>query len=274
MPTYVIGDIQGCYDPFRRLLDKLAFDPSRDRLWVTGDVVNRGPASLAVLRTLYELRHCLSAVLGNHDITLLAVAEGVQSFHSEKHTFQDLLSAEDSPSLIEWLSTWPLAHHDPKSQALLVHAGVLPSWDLPLILSLSAEFQRIFQSPQRKSCLFELYGDEPNRWSPTLQGPARWRFIINTFTRLRFCSPDGQLELLSKEGLNQAPAGFFPWFQLYTLPQPGIQRILFGHWAALQGNSGLKNLIALDTGCVWGNCLTAYLLEEGKRVKVRCERTS
>jgi len=269
MTTFIIGDIQGCYAPFRRLLDKVKFDPAQDRLWVTGDIVNRGHESLAVLRELYTMRASLIGVLGNHDLTLLAVAAGVQPFHHDKHTFQDVLDAPDREALLNWLNSWPMVYHDLATQSLMVHAGLVPGWDLNLILSLSEEIQQCLQGTDRQSFLEHLYGNEPEQWSPALSSWPRWRFIVNAFTRIRFCTPEGHLDMITKEGKHKAPQGYQPWFEVVPLPK-GIQRIFFGHWAALEGHTGHDHIIGLDTGCVWGKCLTAYVLEEGRVVQESC----
>lgn len=271
MTTYVIGDIQGCYDPLMRLLEKVKFDPTVDWIWVTGDVVNRGLASLATLSFLYNIRDRVTGVLGNHDLTLLAVASGTHAFDPERHTFKDVLEAEEGPRYLAWLSTWPLLHYDPITKTLVVHAGLIPQWDLARAQSLSDEIQTCLgeSAAQRQQFFEHLYGDKPDQWHPDLAANERWRFIVNVFTRIRFCTPDGRLDFITKEGAHKAPAGFYPWFQIYTLPT-GVNQLLFGHWAALEGHTGRHNIHALDTGCVWGRCLSAFVLEEGSQIRVDC----
>ncbi len=269
MSTYAIGDIQGCFSPFMRLLEKIQFDPNEDVLWLTGDLVNRGTESLETLRFLMSLKNRAIAVLGNHDLTLLAVAYEATPYDPRHHTFKDILTADDKPQLITWLRHRPFLHHDPILGYTLVHAGLHPHWDLSLALSLAQEAEAILQGNAVAEFLPHLYGNEPSRWDPKLSGYDRIRFIINCFTRLRFCSPEGQLELTVKEATHLAPPGYLPWFSIPERANRHLN-ILFGHWASLQGKCPVQNVFALDTGCVWGNCLTAMRLEDQQRFTSPC----
>lgn len=271
MAVYVIGDVQGCYDPLRRLLDKIDFDENRDKIWFTGDLVNRGPNSLGVLRFIYEHRHAMMTVLGNHDITLLAVAEEALPFQEEKHTFSDILKNAQRDEYLDWLKHCPLVHHDTDKEILLVHAGLVPQWDISLTLSLAKEVEVALQGSEGALLLHHLYGNTPDHWSPDLTGWPRFRFIVNVLTRIRFCTREGVLDLVSKEGQHTAPPNYFPWFQVYPLQKANL-KIIFGHWAALEGKTNVSSTIALDTGCVWGKQLTAYALETDTRHCLDCPR--
>ena len=271
MTTYIIGDVQGCYDSLRRLFDKIAFDEKRDKAWFTGDLVNRGPNSLGVLRFVYEHRHAMMTVLGNHDITLLAVAEEAIAFDAERHTFSDILKSSARDEYVDWLKRCPLVHYEEHEALLLVHAGVVPQWDISLTLALAKEVERALQGPESTELLHHLYGNTPDRWSDDLTGWARYRFIVNVLTRIRFCTAEGVLDLVSKEGQHTAPPRHFPWFNVSPLLKQGV-KIIFGHWAALEGKTNMPQAIALDTGCVWGKQLTAYSLETGVRYCLDCPR--
>lgn len=261
MSTYVIGDVQGCFRSLMQLLEKICFDPSKDTLWFTGDLVNRGPQSLETLRFIKALGKNALTVLGNHDLTLLAVNYGVATYQPSHHTFSDILQAEDKCELIEWLRCSPLIHHDPTLGYTLVHAGIYPKWALTIALSLAKEVEALLQGPSIQELLLHIYGNEPNNWDPNLAGFDRLRFIVNSFTRLRFCSTSGVLDFTSKESANNAPVGYMPWFNIPNRVTQN-EKILFGHWASLQGICSTPNVFPLDTGCVWGNCLTAMRLED------------
>ena len=267
MATYAIGDIQGCYSAFRRLIDKLGFDPGRDRLWLVGDLVNRGPQSLAVLQTLATFGSAAVCLLGNHDLHLLAVAHGVRE-PRPGDTLGDILNAPDAAAWTEWLRAQPLAHAE--AGWLCVHAGVVPQWSAVQTLALAAEVQTVLRGPELGAFLPMMYGNEPLAWRDDLTGPARWRFIINALTRLRFCSDDGVLDFKTKEGADAAPAGFKPWFDVPTRRTAGVP-IAFGHWSTL-GLVNRPELLAIDTGCVWGGALTAVRVDGGRRevVQVPC----
>lgn len=259
MAVYAIGDVQGCYDALRRLLDALAFEPARDRLWLTGDLVNRGPQSLEVLRYVSALPDVV-CVLGNHDLHLLALASGASAARlRSRDTLDDVLAAPDRDGLLDWLRRRPLAHHDPGLGWLLVHAGVPPQWDLAQTLACAREVEEVVRGPDADAFLADMYGDEPARWDPALRGIPRWRFVTNCLTRMRYCDAEGRLDLASKGPPGTQPAGYVPWFRAPGRATRG-QPIVFGHWATL-GFLHEPDLLALDTGCVWGKGLTGVRLD-------------
>jgi bis(5'-nucleosyl)-tetraphosphatase (symmetrical) len=266
---HLIGDVQGCDAALGRLLDEIGFSPSRDRLVLLGDLVNRGPASLKVLRRLAALGTAATCLLGNHDLHLLAAAHGVRPL-KRADTFGDVLGAPDAARWIEWLRGQPLAHEE--SGWLCVHAGVVPQWDRALTLSLAAEVQQLLRGPELLGFLPLMYGNEPRLWDPALTGPDRWRFVVNVLTRIRFCSAKGELEFSSTEAAGAGPAGYLPWFEVPGRQSAG-QPIAFGHWSTL-GLVDRPHLLAIDTGCVWGGALTAVRVDEGRRevTQVRCEQ--
>lgn len=268
MARYAVGDLQGCFDPLRRLLDRVAFDPARDVLWSTGDLVNRGPQSLECLRFFRDLGGSARVVLGNHDLHLLAVAAGIRRL-KRSDTLQPVLDAPDAAELLEWLARQPLFYREP--DYALVHAGLAPQWTLDDAERLAGEIAGVLAGPERETYLRGMYGDEPSLWSETLQGPTRWRVITNYFTRMRICDARGALNLAFKEAPAAAPAGFMPW---YDAPRrrSANTRIIFGHWASLLGRSHRPDAIALDTGCVWGNKLTLFALDSGACFSCRCSR--
>jgi len=269
MAIYLIGDVQGCDEALGRLLERVDFSPSRDRLVVLGDLVNRGPASLAALRRLIALGGSGQCLLGNHDLHLLAVSRGVRKPH-RSDTIGDILSAPDRVELLDWLRQRPLALME--RGWLLVHAGVLPQWDAAQALQLAHEVETVLQAPDWGDFLHQMYGNQPARWADTLQGSDRLRVIVNAFTRLRFCTADGEMEFETKDGAGAAPKGHFAWFEV-----PGRRTadtpVAFGHWSTLRGVERPR-LLALDTGCVWGGCLTAARLgetpEELELIEVKC----
>ena len=252
MALYMIGDVQGCDEALGRLLEKIAFSPSRDRLVVLGDLVNRGPQSLAVLRRLMALDGAAQALLGNHDLHLLAAAHGVRPPH-RSDTLDDILQAPDRPALLDWLRARPMALHE--QGWLMVHAGVLPAWDVAQTLALAHELETVLRSADWVGFLHEMYGNQPTRWRDDLQGSARLRVIVNALTRLRFCTADGEMEFETKDGADAAPSGFMPWFDVPARRTAGVP-VAFGHWSTLR-KVQREHLLALDTGCVWGGCLTA-----------------
>lgn len=263
--TYVIGDVQGCADPMFDLLDQCRFDPGQDRLWLAGDLVNRGPGNLRVLRVARELNAVV--VLGNHDIHLLARAAGARK-PNRKDTLDDILCAPDRDELLDWLRHRPLLHVE--GNWVLSHAGVPPNWTVAEAQARAEELERFIASDPDAASFACLFGNEPSRWYDDLRGLERLRVITNYFTRMRFCGPNGELDFDAKEGRDKAPAGKRPWFDY---PRPAADheyRFLFGHWAALEGETGAPHVEALDTGCVWGNCLTAFRLEDGRRFKTSC----
>lgn len=271
MSTYAIGDIQGCFDPFMRLLNKIQFDEKKDTLWLTGDLINRGPKSLETLRFVKALQthgHAIT-VLGNHDLALLAVAFNTIPYDPQRYTFSDILTAPDREALMDWLRHQPLLHHDPYLGYTLVHAGLHPQWDLALAQSLAKEVEVVLQSENPMPFFENLFGNKPNHWDPALTGIERLRFIVNCLTRLRFCNLTGELDLKSNEPPENAPTHYLPWFSINTRKNRDL-KILFGHWASLKGKCSEPNVFALDSGCVWGNCLTAMRLEDNKRFTEPC----
>jgi len=273
MAIYAVGDIQGCYEQLRRLLDKAGFDPAHDRLWSVGDLVNRGPDSLRTLRFLKNLGPALTAVLGNHDLHFLAVACGAKG-DGKVQTLLPLLNAPDCAELFEWVRHLPLAHLETLDTTsgphkfLMVHAGIAPDWKFRAVLAHADEVQQALRGPAHRDFLAGMYGDLPDRWDPALSGLSRLRVITNVLTRIRFCTADGTLDMSSKGEQSSAPPGFQPWFE-FRKPRPG-KSILFGHWAMLDGQTGRTDIIGLDTGCVWGRCMTLQRLDEDARISVTC----
>lgn len=258
MATYAIGDIQGCHAPLARMLDRIAFDPAADRLWIVGDLVNRGPESLRVLRFLRGLGDAASIVLGNHDLYLLMVAAGLKRRDGDD-TLSQVLEAPDRDELLAWLRGLPLLriHGD----HVLVHAGLLPGWTVARAQALAAEVGAALCGPQARTFLRNLAGNRPARWSDGLEGWDRLRVIVNAMTRLRFCTVQGHMDLRAKGPPHEAPPGTLPWFRV---PErlSRTHTIVCGHWSAL-GFYREPGLIALDSGCVWGGKLTALRIEDG-----------
>lgn len=266
MARYAVGDLQGCFDPLRRLLDRVNFDPTKDRLWSVGDLVNRGPQSLECLRFFRDLGDSARVVLGNHDLHLLAVAAGIRKL-KRGDTLQPILDAPDAAELLEWVAQQPLFYRE--SDYVLVHAGLAPQWSIDDAERLAGEVAAVLNSARREIYLQGMYGDEPSVWSDELKGPTRWRVITNYLTRMRFCDADGALDLRHKEGPETAPAGFTPWYDAPHRRSAG-SRIIFGHWASLLGRTNRPDAIALDTGCVWGNKLSLFSLDDGKLISCDC----
>jgi bis(5'-nucleosyl)-tetraphosphatase (symmetrical) len=261
---HLVGDVQGCADALDRLLAEIGFSPSRDRIVVLGDLVNRGPGSLAVLKRLAALGDAATCLLGNHDLHLLAVAHGVRPLH-RSDTFGDVLAARDRTAWVDWLRRLPLAVLE--SGWLCVHAGVLPQWDTAQTLALATELQSLLAGPELAAFLPQMYGNDPRRWDESLQGADRWRLVINTLTRARFCSGNGSLDFKLKGDRSSAPAGLMPWFEVPARRTAG-QAIAFGHWSTL-GLIDSPQLLAIDTGCVWGGALTAVRVDGGRREVVQ-----
>ena len=265
MATFVIGDIQGCYSALRRLLDKCGFDPARDRLWLVGDLVNRGPHSLAVLRFVKGLGRRAVTVLGNHDLHLLVVAAG----HVKPHrgdTLDAILRAPDRDELIDWVRHRKLMHAE--GSHAIVHAGLLPQWTIPKALALAGEVEAALQGDEHDALLRGMYGNKPDRWSDSLTGIRRLRVITNVLTRIRLCTADGKLDFSHKGRPVDMPRGYLPWFSIPGRRSRGTC-VLFGHWAAL-GLYMQSDVISLDTGCVWGRCLSALRLSGQKLVQHAC----
>jgi bis(5'-nucleosyl)-tetraphosphatase (symmetrical) len=257
MATYAIGDIQGCYSTLRRLLDKIAFDPARDRLWLVGDLVNRGPQSLAVLRFVKELGSRAITVLGNHDLHLLVVAAG----HVKPHrgdTLNGILRAPDRDELLDWLRRRKMMHT--AGRYAMVHAGLLPQWTIAKALSLAHEVEAALRSDDYGEFLRHMYGNQPDRWRNRLKGSDRLRVITNALTRLRLCTKEGRMEFAHKGAPVDLPRGYKPWFNA-PRRRNRATTVIFGHWAAL-GLYDKSNVVCLDTGCVWGRKLTAFRLQD------------
>lgn len=273
MAHYLIGDVQGCDAALQRLLDEIAYMPSRDTLFLLGDLVNRGPDSAGVLRRLMGYGSSARCLLGNHDLHLLAIAHGVRAPH-RKDTLDDVLHAIDRPALLDWLRQQHLALRETfgSEEILMVHAGVLPSWSASKTIALASELETVLRGPELPDFLRRMYGNEPVRWDDGLQGDARLRVIVNVLTRLRFCTADGEMEFATKEGANAAPAGYLPWFEVPGR-QTGDVTVAFGHWSTL-GRLQRADVLALDTGCVWGGCLSAVRLGQARAhelIQVKCE---
>jgi len=282
MALYLIGDVQGCNSALQRLLDQISFSASRDTLYLLGDLVNRGPDSAGVLRRLMAYGDSAQCLLGNHDLHLLALSQRVRK-PGRHDTLNNILQAPDRPAMLEWLRWQKMAMaltidgHD----LLMVHAGVLPSWSASQTLALAAEVQAVLRGPALGDFLQQMYGDEPHAWSDALSGVDRLRVIVNSLTRMRFCDAQGRMEFTSKEGSSAAPPGYMPWFDV-----PGRQTaaitLAFGHWSTL-GWLDRPDVLALDTGCVWGGSLSAVRLGGTKRsgndrvlarelIQVKCEQ--
>jgi bis(5'-nucleosyl)-tetraphosphatase (symmetrical) len=269
MTLYAIGDVQGCAEAFNKLLKQLAFNESRDRLWLVGDLVNRGPDSLGVLRRTIALGDSALCVLGNHDLHLLAAAAGARSANGTD-TFQDVLEAPDAEALIDWVRRRPLLHRDAERKMVLVHAGIPPIWKVKQAAGYATEIETMLRGSSWKKSLRDMYGSTPLEWRDDLDDEDRQRFIINAFTRMRYWDPRGRLDLDSSGPLGSQPANLVPWFDA----RPKARRkwhIVFGHWSAL-GFVRRDDITALDTGCVWGGALTGVPLDpRGPPVQVLCK---
>jgi len=262
MRLFAIGDIQGCATEFDELLRKIAFRPSRDRLWLVGDLVNRGPDSLAVLRRVMRLGSSVTCVLGNHDLHLLATVAGRREL-SPADTFHDVLEAPDVDRIVDWLRHRPLLHHDRQAKRVLVHAGIPPPWTVARARAEAREVEAFLRGRQWRSALREMYGGEPSAWSPKLKGADRRRYTINALTRMRYCDRRGRIDLSYSGAPGTQPKGLTPWFDVPGRRSSG-SHIVFGHWAAL-GLLRRADVTCLDTGCVWGNYLTAVRLDRRTR---------
>ena len=275
MALYLIGDVQGCNSALQRLLDKISFSPSRDTLFLLGDLVNRGPDSAGVLRRLMGYGAAAQCLLGNHDLHLLAIAHRARK-PSRKDTLHDILEAPDRQAMLDWLR-WQrmaileqVAGHD----ILMVHAGVLPSWSATKTMTLAKEVESVLRSPALGEFLQQMYGNQPDHWDETLSGTDRLRVIVNALTRLRFCTPMGHMEYEVTGGIDAAPPGYLPWFEVPNRQTSGVM-LAFGHWSTL-GWLGRPDVLSLDTGCVWGGALSALHLEsvngqlQQELIQVKC----
>lgn len=265
MALFLIGDIQGCDDALERLLSHIDFSPSRDTLYVLGDLVNRGPHNVGVLQRLMQLEHSAQCLLGNHDLHLLAVAHGVRPLHPQDTT-QDILHHPQRDLLLNWLRHQHMALH--AHGVLMVHAGVLPTWSLAQTLALAGEVEHALRSSDWVDFLPTMYGGPPHQWHDDLTPPHRLRVILNALTRMRFCTAEGEMDFTVKESAAHAPKGLMPWFEVPNRQTAG-QMIAFGHWSTLQ-TTGRPDVMCLDDGCVWGGCLTALKLDTRERLSVKC----
>jgi bis(5'-nucleosyl)-tetraphosphatase (symmetrical) len=257
--VYAIGDVQGCAAELEDLLARLAFDPRHDRLWLVGDLVNRGPQSLRTLRTVQRLGDAAITVLGNHDLHLLALARGAATWRDGDAVLQPIMDAPDRDTLLDWLQSRPLLHHDAALDTTLLHAGLPPQWDVGRARRCAHELERALQGERSGELFAAMYGNQPDLWADDLDGWERLRFITNAFTRLRVCDASGRLRLGFKGRREDIPDGAFPWFCVPGRLTAG-HRIVCGHWSAL-GYSDEQGVLALDTGCVWGGSLTAQRID-------------
>lgn len=268
MAVFAIGDVQGCHGSLERLLERIRFDPADDELWFCGDLVNRGPESLEVLRFVRRLGARATTVLGNHDLHLLAAAREPDR-QRDGDTFAAVLAAPDRDELLAWLRQRPLLHHDRRLGFAMVHAGLAPQWDLATAAACAREVEAVLAGPGAGALLDAMYGDRPDLWSDDLAGLDRWRFIINCFTRLRFVDSDGRLALAHKGAPETAPPGLVPWFE-HPARRSAESHLVFGHWSTLRRDPG-NGVYPLDTGCVWGGKLTALRLDgDGGWFSVDC----
>ena len=264
MTDYAIGDIHGCHDSLRALMERIRFRPDRDRLWFVGDIINRGPRSLESLRLVRSLGDNALVTLGNHDMHFLAIVLGGHS-PRRKDTLDDIFEAPDRHELVEWLLQQNFAIHDAERDLLMVHAGLPHLWTVPEALARSRELEAVLQSRDASFYFQHMYGNEPAGWTDDLEGMARWRVITNYFTRMRFVASDGTLNLTSKEGAAAGPEGFAPWF---FHERPDGADLVFGHWATLEGRTDTSGVYGLDTGCVYGGSLTAMNLDTKELTRV------
>ena len=259
MAVYAIGDVQGCAIELEALLRKIDFDARRDRLWFVGDLVNRGPDSLAVLRSVHALGDSAIVVLGNHDLHLLAVARGAAPLKRGDRGLEAVLAAPDREPLLDWLQSRPMLHHDPALGVTMVHAGLPPQWSLRIAIDCARELEAELRGQRDGRFYRRMYGDEPDLWRDDLEGEARLRFIVNCLTRLRVCDAEGRMVLAFKGRLDELPEGLTPWFRMPGRRTAGA-RIVCGHWSAL-GYLDENCVASIDTGCVWGGSLTALRLD-------------
>ena len=258
MAVYAIGDIQGCVLEFEELLEKIEFDPGSDQIWITGDIINRGPNSLEALRLAKKFTNCIFTVLGNHDLHLLAVANKIRRSRAGD-TIKPILEAPDRDELLHWLRHQPLVHVDKNLKTLMIHAGVYPGWSKKQLVSYAAEVESILQSDDYSHLLKNMYGNKPVLWTKSLKGWDRYRFIINTLTRMRFCNKNGELNFTQKGKPDSRNTRLVPWYEHEKI-KCSKWRIVFGHWSAL-GYFQKNNIISLDSGCVWGGKMTAVRLD-------------
>lgn len=268
MATYAVGDLQGCLEPLKCLLKQVNFNTDRDQLWLVGDLINRGPQSLETLQFVYAMRDNIVSVLGNHDLHLLACAYG-HRLPAKGDTLDEILIAPNIEKVYDWMRQCPVVHYDKKLNFTMVHAGIPPQWSLRKARRRARELEKVIQGHQFDKFLSTMYGNQPDIWKRSLKGPERWRLITNYFTRMRFCDRKGQLELKAKNGIHNAPKGYAPWFE-HKRRKTRKDKIVFGHWAALEGETFTDNVYALDTGCVWGGKMTMLRLEDERYFYCDC----
>ena len=261
MPTYCIGDVQGCFDELENLLRLINYNQNHDELWFVGDLVNRGPKSLETLRFIKDLPNT-KVVLGNHDLHLLNFYNKIVDF--EASHLKKILDAPDGEELISWLQKQPLIHYSSEHNTAMVHAGIYPGWNIKSALAYAKEVEETLQGENYTDFLKNMYGDEPISWHDDLKDWPRLRFIVNAFTRMRLCNLQGELEFQHTGKMEEAPENYLPWFKIPWRKTKNT-KIIFGHWAALEGVIDEPNVFALDTGCVWGKSLTALRIEDGVR---------
>lgn len=268
MTTYAIGDLQGCYHALQRLLDKIQFEPGQDQLWLAGDLVNRGPDSLATLRFVKSLGDNAVTVLGNHDLHLLAIAADHKT--TKDPGLKEILAAPDLDELLDWIRKQPLLHYDAKLDFAMVHAGIYPGWTLQQALDYADELHQVLSGDNYLDFIHQMYGNKPRGWRDNLSGWERLRFIVNSFTRMRYCDADGKLNLKDKGPLGSQGADSLPWFDM-PKRKTRKQRILFGHWSTV-GRLDRQDVYALDTGCIWGGDLTSLKLDikKPKYISIAC----
>lgn len=271
MARYIVGDIQGCLDPLNKLLEQVRFDPACDRLFCVGDLINRGPQSLATLRFLKTLGTSVETVLGNHDMHLLAIYYGDHAVGASD-TLDDILAAPDCDELCTWLRTRPMLIENRQERHLIVHAGVPHIWNRTTTLARAKELEDAMRGSDHIRYFRHIYGDHPTIWHSGLRGIERLRVITNYLSRMRLISDEGRLKLAYKAGLNNLPEGYFPWFERRHSDWQGY-KFFFGHWASIKGQTGSSWAQALDTGCVWGEHLCLYRLEDEKRFYCPCPGT-
>jgi bis(5'-nucleosyl)-tetraphosphatase (symmetrical) len=264
---YAIGDVQGCYEPLQRLLELINFNDTEDRLWFVGDLVNRGPESLAVLRFVSSLPIAPRVTLGNHDLHLLGSLFGEDPWKGHDDTIQDILQAPDSEALGHWLRKQSILYFSPEFNVVMSHAGIAPMWDLPKAMQLANELETVLSGDNFRDFLSYMYGNKPDIWSDDLRGVDRLRIITNYFTRMRLCEADGRLNFSYKGTLAAAPANLYPWYEVPNRKEIDVE-IVFGHWAALMGICPNPKIHAIDTGCLWGGQLTALRLQDKRRFAV------
>lgn len=267
MATYAIGDVHGCFPELLKLLDLIKFDSNKDTLWFTGDLINRGKRSLEILRFVKSLGDKAIMVLGNHEIYTLFLQYHQHLLKKFPH-IEEIFAAQDSNELLNWLKFRPVLHYDAVSNFVLVHAGLPPEWDLNLALALAHELEEALRSDNNAEFLLHIEGNKPNKWDEKLTGIDRLRYIVNALTRMRFSTLDGRLNLTCSAKIGLQPKNCVPWFQVPNRKNKNL-KIIFGHWAALEGLVGEAGVYAIDTGCVWGGSLTALRLEDEKRFAVK-----